>query len=86
MMSGYYPAGVTGNEYQIAGPQAEWTDYRTVFCGNEQCAQFNQEQDVELALEAYDWQEWGEWVCECGQENEYSGEIMLDEDDRIGEY
>lgn len=87
-MGGYYPEGVSGREYQIAGPQAEWSDIRTVSCGNSDCAMFDVEHDVELDLEAYDWQEWGTWRCdECGEWQDYAGTMYPYEgDDRIGEY
>ena len=38
-MSGYYPAGVTGNEYQIAGG-TQYDGVRAEACYNEECKMF----------------------------------------------
>lgn len=81
-MSGYYPDGVTGNEYQIAGADREWDDERVVHCQNADCAVFDQAQDVEVALSSYRSQEWGSWVCPtCGTQGEYEAEVEVEEDD-----
>jgi hypothetical protein len=67
-MSSNYPAGVTGNEYQIAGAQHEWSDVRAEACYNEECKMFEVEDveaDVEIEL-SHD-TEYYEWKCPtCG--------------------
>jgi aspartate carbamoyltransferase regulatory subunit len=71
-----YPAGVTGFEYQIAGPDKVYTDKRTVSCINPDC--INEEVDVivEMDMESYDSTEWGNWTCAtCNEENEYEREV-----------
>lgn len=78
-MSGYYPEGVTGLEYEIAGPDAEYTGERLVQCWNEECSMFEQDQDVEIDLAAYRGSEWGEWKCPtCGETRDYTGETYVD--------
>lgn len=62
-MSGYYPAGVTGNEYQIAGGH-EYSSVRAETCYNEECKMFEVE-DIEAEVEvelAHD-TEYYEWTC-----------------------
>ncbi|NBT76237.1 MAG: hypothetical protein EBT15_09780 [Betaproteobacteria bacterium] len=75
-MSGYYPDGVTGNEYAIAGADREWDDERTVACQNEDCAEFEVDTDLEVALSSYGSSEWGSFTCPaCGTQGEYEGEV-----------
>jgi hypothetical protein len=63
-MSGYYPEGVTGNEYHLAGPQREWEDTREVYCRNEDCDLFEIDTEVAGESESYDTQGWFTWSCE----------------------
>jgi len=73
-----YPAGVTGSEYQIAGPDIEYTGERVVQCWNNDCAMFEQDQDIEIDLSAYNGEEWGEWVCPaCQEKRDYTGESYV---------
>ena len=79
-MSGYYPPGVTGNEYEIAGADREWDDTRAVYCGNEDCADFEVEKDLMVSLASYGSSEWGTYECPtCKAQGEYEGEIEYDE-------
>jgi hypothetical protein len=73
-----YPPGVSGTEYEIAGPDAEYTAERTVKCWSDDCPLFEQEQDVEINLAAYRGEEWGEWACTaCGKTRDYTGETYV---------
>lgn len=47
-----YPPGVTGNEYQIAGPDRDWTDERDCEACGETCEHY---------CEVFD----GEWWATC---------------------
>ena len=79
-MGGYYPDGVSGNEYAIAGADKEWDDERTVYCGNEDCADFEVEKDLMVSLASYGSDEWGTFDCPtCGTQGEYEGTIEYDE-------
>jgi hypothetical protein len=81
-VSGYYPDGVSGNEYQIAGADREYTDTRTLYCSNEDCADFEVEKDIKLDLQSYGSNEWGSWDCPtCGKTNEYEDEIPYEQED-----
>ena len=76
-MSGYYPDGVTGNEYAIAGSDREWSDERTVYCQNYNCDIYDEEQEAVVELSSYKNEEWGTWVCSsCEDENVYEREIL----------
>lgn len=69
-MSGYYPDGVTGNEFAIAGADKEWSDDRDVTCGK--C---EEEQTLTLDLSSYKSTEWATWECpKCGETNEYEAD------------
>ena len=73
-----YPPGVSGNEYEIAGPDAEYTAERTVQCWNDECSLFELDQDVSIDLSAYRGEEWGDWVCAtCGKTRDYTGESYV---------
>jgi hypothetical protein len=75
-MSGYYLDGVTGNEYAIAGADREWDDERSVYCHNEECAEFEIQKDLMVSLASYGSSEWGVYTCPvCDQEGEYEGEV-----------
>ena len=79
-MSGYYPEGVTGNEYQIAGADKEWSDTRAVYCNNEDCADFEVWKDLPTDLESYGSDEWGTFTCPtCKTQGDYEGTIEYDE-------
>lgn len=74
-MSGYYPDGVTGNEYEIAGADREWEDDRDVVCTNDDCDSEGETQTVTVDLQSYRSSEWGTWTCpKCGTENDYEGD------------
>jgi hypothetical protein len=73
-----YPPGVSGNEYEISGPDAEYTADRTVQCWNEACAVFETDQEVSIDLQAYRGEEWGDWNCPtCGESRDYTGESYV---------
>jgi hypothetical protein len=81
-MSGYYPDGVTGNEYAIAGADREYEANRNVYCHNEDCADFEVEVDLEVSLASYRDNEWGTFTCPtCKTQGEYEGEVEIEEDD-----
>ena len=65
-----YPPGVTGNEWQIAGPDAERDETRDVKeCGNAEC-EF-EGGTVEGVVTFYGFEAWFDWECpECGHSNE----------------
>jgi hypothetical protein len=67
-MSGYYPAGVTGNEWQIAGG-SEFDAVRPEACYNEECKMFEVEDvEAEVEIEAVHGMEYYEWKCPtCGE-------------------
>lgn len=70
-----YPPGVTGGEFEISGPEAEYTGEREVICYNDECPRFEERQDVKIDLSAYRSQEWGEWECGgCDEPSDYEGE------------
>jgi hypothetical protein len=71
-----YPAGVTGNEYEIAGADAEYTDERIVRCDNEECPKFEVELDAEVDIQSYSHEEWWSWTCpECKTTAEFQGAV-----------
>ena len=81
-MSGNYPEGVTGNEYAIAGADREWDDERVVYCGNEDCADFEVEKDLMVSLQSYGSSEWGTFECPtCGAQGEFEREVEWEEED-----
>jgi len=71
-----YPPGVTGREREIAGPDSEWTQERTVYCQWEDCPHFEKEVEVELDVESYRGQWWTTYTCPtCEKDSEFDGEI-----------
>lgn len=73
-----YPSGVSGNEYEISGPDAEYTAERTVQCWNDECSLFELDQDVKIDLSAYRGEEWGDWTCDaCAKTRDYTGESYV---------
>lgn len=75
-----YPAGVTGNEFAIAGADREWDEKRAVCCNNQECADLQIERDVLVSLSSYGSQEWGTFTCPtCGTEGDYENTIEDDE-------
>ncbi len=67
-----YPPGVTGNEYEIAGPDAEFTDERSVHCQNEKCVEYDIEKEEEVDIQAYRHTSWWTWTCPtCKQKSEF---------------
>lgn len=81
-MSGYYPDGVTGNEFAIAGAEREWSDEREVSCDNDECLACGEEVTITLDLACYGSTEWATWTCpKCGKDNEYEADVEREEDD-----
>ncbi len=86
-MSGYYPEGVTGNEYEIAGATHEDTAERNVYCNNEDCTEFENETWADVNLESYGTREWGTWKCRhCGEMQDYEAEREYDDVDPDAAY
>lgn len=76
-----YPPGVTGREREIAGPDSEWTQERTVYCKWEDCPHFENEVDVELDHESYRGQWDATYTCPtCNKDSEFSGDLDDDRD------
>jgi len=77
----YYPEGVTGFEYEIAGPDSEYEAERLVYCTNDNCSDFEKERDVMVQLTAYRYTEWGTWRCvTCNAVNDYDGDVPEESD------
>lgn len=75
-MSSNYPPGVSGNEYQIAGPDTSTTDLREVSCETEDCANYDNYHEVELDIESYGGIEYYTWVCpNCQTSRDYEREL-----------
>lgn len=65
-----YPAGVTGNEYQIAGADSQYSQVRADYCDNEECKMFEVEDvEVEVDIEAYRSEEFYKWTCPTCKES-----------------
>ena len=65
---GNYPEGVTGNEWQIVGPEREYSDERLVTC---MICDRESEQLLDIAY-YNDGLEWAEWKCSlCNSNNVY---------------
>ena len=78
-----YPPGVTGNEYQISGPEREWVGTRTVYCTDEECKLFEEEVDAEGDYASHGHTLWFTWRCEsCKKlyegDYEYNPEDFMD--------
>lgn len=72
-MSGYYPEGVTGREWQIAGGDPLSGEYE-VNCRNDECEHSAADNTllIDLDLEVYDYVAYGTWDCPaCGTENDF---------------
>jgi hypothetical protein len=81
-MSGYYPDGVTGNEFAIAGADREFYDERDVYCNNDDCDWLEKLVTVEILLSQYRDRVWGEWKCSnCNKWSEYEQEDWYGYDD-----
>ena len=81
-MSGYYPDGVTGNEFAIAGADGNMDiTSQEVYCNNEQCAEYDEAQWVDIIdAEYYGSNAWGVWKCPtCETEQEWEGEVPQEE-------
>lgn len=81
-MSGYYPDGVTGREYAIAGADGNMDiEDQKDFCTNDNCPSEGEEQYVTIVdAEYYGSDAWGSWTCEfCGTENEWEGSVPVEE-------
>jgi hypothetical protein len=76
-LSNNYPPGVSGSEYEVSGPDSEYTDVRTSSCQNEACKDFGVEDvELEVDIQSYRFQEWYEWACPtCGDKHEVEGRI-----------
>lgn len=71
-----YPPGVTGMEYEIAGPDVEYDTTIINWCPNEDCSLYNQDQDIEIEMSRYHQREWGTAKCsECGHTWDIEREI-----------
>lgn len=82
-----YPPGVTGREYEIAGPDSEWTEVREVSCSNDECADFEKEIEVDLEMESYRGTWRGFWTCEtCKMDHDIEGEMSDYERDDYDRY
>jgi len=63
-----YPAGVTGSEYEVSGPQDSYIITEYVACDH--CGW---EGDYRIDVDYYDGEEFGNWMCEtCGEKHHYS--------------
>jgi hypothetical protein len=70
-----YPPGVTGNEYQIAGPSREWEVKMDVECLNDECEKFDVLQEVDVEGEHYGGTDYFRWSCPvCAHEHEFERE------------
>lgn len=77
-----YPAGVTGNEYEIAGPDAEWSETREVSCSNDECTAYEKEIEVEADISSYRGEAWFSWECPtCKMNNDEEFTVGDDRDD-----
>lgn len=75
------PPGVTGNEYEIAGPDAEWSDTKEVSCSNDECTAFEKEIEVEVDIQSYRGEAWFSWTCTvCSIEHDEEFTIEADDD------
>jgi hypothetical protein len=80
-MSGYYPDGVSGNEWQIAGG-SEYDAERVVYCENEDCELFDEAQDLDCAISANKYTEFLIFTCPtCGTQGEAERDVEVEEDD-----
>lgn len=68
-MSGHYPEGVSGFEYQIAGAQSQYSDVRPHRCDNDECKMFEVEDvEADVEIEYSRGMEYFEWKCPtCGE-------------------
>lgn len=84
-MSGNYPDGVTGNEYEIAGPDYESEEDREVECRNRDECDFID--TLTVLVYGFEGKRWTRWTCpECATENEDewdADESDDNEDDRF---
>jgi hypothetical protein len=70
-MSGYYPEGVTGAELEIAGPDSEREETRTVICYGDDCEACGDEQEVEGMKWTYRNDIYFDWTCpSCKREDQ----------------
>jgi hypothetical protein len=83
-----YPAGVTGREYEIAGADSEWTETKEVACQwEDDCPDFDKEIEIEMDLESYRGEWWGEWTCPtCNRKNDARGDMSDYERDDYDRY
>ena len=78
-MASNYPPGVTGNEYAIAGPQAEWEEWRECpFCGGS--GMFPHEAHREFGVRAFCTNPIDACPGEQGFEVDYDGEAEYEPD------
>ena len=59
-----YPEGVTGLEYEIAGPQLERDGVHEDYCRNDDCSLFEEYREQEGTESWYDGQGTFYWKCE----------------------
>lgn len=59
-----YPEGVTGLEYEIAGPQLERDGVHEVYCSNDDCSMFESYIEESGTERWYDGQGTFTWSCD----------------------
>jgi len=83
-MSSNYPPGVTGNEYQIAGADHEFSDEREVSCDNEECSEYENYFEAGVDVEMVGDTEYWTWNCpSCGSSRDYDREVEWEDPDRL---
>lgn len=76
-----YPEGVTGNEYDIAGPSADFSETREVQCGRDECDAFETLVEVEGDTRVYGDTFYFSWTCPtCSTpgEDEYDADYHVE--------
>jgi hypothetical protein len=87
-MSSNYPPGVTGHEYQIAGPDSDSTFYdaREIHCENEECSDYDNYREETVLVGQWIYgdmanEEW-EWTCPiCKTVGKFENEYELESED-----
>ena len=76
-----YPPGVTGNEYEIAGPDNEGEEKMDVECANDECEKFDVLQEVEVSAESYRGSATYFWDCPvCGHSHQFERDDINEPD------
>jgi len=58
-----YPEGVTGMEFEIAGPDGVRDETHEVYCSNENCRTFESDKEVTGESTFYDYTVSFSWIC-----------------------